>query len=552
MNRTTIKALFLLALLAFPIGKVIAGLSITPAFVRMDKTIQGKKYNIPITVTNQSAKQTEHFIVSVDSPHSKAKINGLPAEKVISWTKFKPSKFTLQPGQTQTVMMSVKVPKGYVGDYRLYLAVSQDPKKYNLKFKKRKKRSAVGVMQLGKVSTRIPEFKTHIKALLKINIPIVIRAQKPGKKIRIKTKQVKLDRFKIVPSNNPRKAMTATSIFTNKTKYDVLLDGSCTILNKKGSKKLAEVKLSKKSLVQPKESAPISCDFNSALPRGKYQIQGNFRVSVKSSNASVKINKRQKIKIGKELADKMSNRGSSGLKDTINTPLLLSSTMIQQEIVNGKVRKETIEIVNPTSKKLSVISSFNLTNENRIKVIIKPRKFKLKAGASKRITIDFKSKDKKEPIFGWLEFRTKQTKGAVPVAIPVILVPESKKLKHKIKMGGIKATLSASNTRISFSTTASSSKKGKEALYLISKLTIEDVQAGALLLSKAANLSNENLLPGGKISVQASVDFDQLKDGVYKIMLSIESNESKVRKAQKVNIVVNRDIAQIVKVVTNE
>jgi hypothetical protein len=60
MNRTTIKALFLLALLAFPIGKVIAGLSITPAFVRMGEAQQGRTYHIPIKVTNQSAKLTEH------------------------------------------------------------------------------------------------------------------------------------------------------------------------------------------------------------------------------------------------------------------------------------------------------------------------------------------------------------------------------------------------------------------------------------------------------------------------------------------------------------
>jgi hypothetical protein len=43
MNRTTIKALFLLALIAFPISKVIAGIAITPAFIRLSETIQDKK-----------------------------------------------------------------------------------------------------------------------------------------------------------------------------------------------------------------------------------------------------------------------------------------------------------------------------------------------------------------------------------------------------------------------------------------------------------------------------------------------------------------------------
>ena len=117
MNRTTIKALFLLALLAFPIGKVIAGLSITPAFIRLDKTMQGKKYIIPVSVTNQSPKKTEHFKVAVEGPQNS--INGLPARQVISWTTVKPSKFSIQPGETRKIKMSVKVPKGYTGDYRV-------------------------------------------------------------------------------------------------------------------------------------------------------------------------------------------------------------------------------------------------------------------------------------------------------------------------------------------------------------------------------------------------------------------------------------------------
>ena len=407
-------------------------------------------------------------------------------------------------------------------------------------------------MQLGKVSTRLPEFKTHIKSLVKINIPVVIRAVKTDKEIRLKTKQVQLGKFILTPSEDKRKAMSLTANFTNKSKYDVVINGTCSILNKKGTKKLSEVELAKKILVQPKQQAPLRCDFNSALPKGKYKVQGTFVAKVKGTRVSAKVSKRQKLKISKELANRIAGRGSNNTNDIVLTPLLLSANMIQQEVVNGKVRKEMIEIVNPTSKKLSVISSFNLTNENRIKVIIKPRKFKLAPGASKRITIDFKSKDKKEPIFGWLEFKTKQTKGAVPASIPVILVPEGKKLKHKIKLDDIKATLTASGSRVSFSTIVSNSKKGKEALYLVSELAIEDIQAGILILTKEANLSNENLLPGSKVSVTGEIDFDQLKDGVYKITLSISSNESNVRRARQVNVVVNRDIAQKIKVVTNE
>jgi hypothetical protein len=550
MNRTTIKALFLLALLAFPIGKVIAGLSITPAFIRLDKTIQGKKYIIPVMVTNQSAKKTEHFKVAVEGPSSS--INGLPAKKVISWTTVKPQKFSIQPGESRKIKMSVKVPKGYTGDYRVYLSITQDPKKYNLKIKKRKIKNSIGIMQLGKTSTRIPEFKTHVKALVKINVPVVIRAIKPGQKIKLRSKQVKFTKFKVVSASDKRKAMTLRSTFENKTRFDVTVKGSCTLLNKKGSKKLMQAKMAQRILVQPKQKAPVSCDFGSALPRGTYQAQGNFKVQIKGTKNIVKINKRQKLKIGKQLANKIAGRGSIGGQDDITTPLLLSPTMFQQEVVGGKVRKLTIEVVNPTSKKFNITSSFRLTNDNRVKVIFKPRKFKLAAGSAKRVSVEFKSKDKKSPIYGWIDFAAKQAKGAPPASIPVLLVPEGLKQSQKLKFNDITAKLTSGNSRIHFATKVINHKKGMEALYLSATIAITNIESGVLVLSSKVALENENLLPGNKIIASSDIDFDRLKDGVYQILIMLSSDEGGVSLKKRVNLVINRDIAQKIKVIDNE
>ena len=550
MNRTTIKALFLLALLAFPIGKVIAGLQITPAFIRLDKTVQGKKYIIPITVTNQSPKKTEHFKVSVEAPLRM--INGLPAKKVLSWTTVKPSKFSIQPGETRKLKLSVKVPKGYAGDYRVYVAILQDPKKYNLKIKKRKIKNAVGIMQLGKTSTRIPEFKTHIKALIKINVPIVIRAIAPGDKIKLRPKQVKFGKFKITPADSKKHAMSATAVFKNKSRYDVVVAGSCSLLNKKGSKKLMQVKLAQKLIVQPKQQTPITCNFGSALPRGKYKIQGNYKVKIKGLSASVKANKRQNIKIDKQLAKQISGRGSVDSQSVIKTPLLLSQTMIQQEVVGGKARKVTLEIVNPTSKRMNITSKFRLTNNNRVKVIFKPRKFKLKPGSSKRISIDFKSKDKKAPIYGWLEFSSKQAKGAPPATIPVILVPEGLKQKHNLAMSDVSVMLTSGGTRVAIKTGAENRKNGKEALYLTSKTVITNIETGIIIDTINGSVSNDNLLPGNKVVLTSAIDFDKLKDGVYQLLISLVSEEGGASISKKVNIVINRDIAQKIKVVVNE
>ena len=546
----TIKAIFLLSLLLIPIGKVIAGISITPAFIRMDKAMQGKKYIIPVKVTNQSAKKTEYFKVFVES--TTKLINGIPASKVIKWTTVKPKNITIGPGESETIKMTVQVPKGYTGDYRVFLAVLQDPKKYNLNIKRKKLNTSVGVMQLGKTSTRLPEFKTHIKALVKINVPVVIRALKPGQKIKLKSREVSLGKLNVTPSLIKSKAMTVTANLKNKSRFDVLVNGSCTILNKKGTKKLMKTNFDQKLIVQPKAVAKIDCNFNSPLPRGNYRIQSDIKAQVKGNKKQIKITKRQKIKITKELARLISGRGTIGGDDQITTPLLLSPNMIQQEVFGGKVRKIVVEVVNPTAKSLSISSKFNLTNDNRVKAIIKPKRFKLAAGSSKRISVEFKSKNKKAPIYGYLQFTTKKSKGAMPATIPVILLPEGIKQKHQAKISDFKAVLTAAGSRIQFTANAISGKKGKESLYLSSSLSLTDLESGLLVFNQKGSLSTEHLLPGNSTQFKGGIDFDKLDDGVYTVLLKIGSEEGNLSIANKVNMVINRDIAQKIKLVINE
>jgi hypothetical protein len=346
--------------------------------------------------------------------------------------------------------------------------------------------------------------------------------------------------------------MSATAVFKNNSRYDVIVAGSCSLLNKKGSKKLMQVKIAQKLIVQPKQKTPITCNFGSALPRGKYKIQGNYKVKIKGLSASVKANKRQNIKIDKQLAKQIAGRGSVDSQSVITTPLLLSQTMIQQEVVGGKARKVTLEIVNPTSKRMNITSKFRVTNNNRVKVIFKPRKFKLSAGSSKRISIDFKSKDKKAPIYGWLEFSSKQAKGAPPATIPVILVPEGLKQKHNLAMSDVSIVLTSGGTRVAIKTVTTNRKNGKEALYLTSNTVITNIETGIIVETIKGSVSNDNLLPGNKVALTSAIDFDKLKDGVYQLIISLVSEEGGANISKKVNVVINRDIAQKIKVVVNE
>ncbi|WP_300428933.1 hypothetical protein, partial [Candidatus Thioglobus sp.] len=65
-------------------------------------------------------------------------------------------------------------------------------------------------------------------------------------------------------------------------------------------------------------------------------------------------------------------------------------------------------------------------------------------------------------------------------------------------------------------------------------------------------LENENLLPGNKIIASSDIDFDRLKDGVYQILIMLSSDEGGVSLKKQVNLVINRDIAQKIKVIDNE
>ncbi len=65
-------------------------------------------------------------------------------------------------------------------------------------------------------------------------------------------------------------------------------------------------------------------------------------------------------------------------------------------------------------------------------------------------------------------------------------------------------------------------------------------------------MSNDNLLPGNKVALTSAIDFDKLEDGVYQLLIGLVSEEGGANISKKVNIVINRDIAQKIKVVVNE
>ena len=78
-----------------------------------------------------------------------------------------------------------------------------------------------------------------------------------------------------------------------------------------------------------------------------------------------------------------------------------------------------------------------------------------------------------------------------------------------------------------------------------------DIESGLLVFNQKGSLSTEHLLPGNSVQFKGGIDFDKLDDGVYAVLLKIGSEEGNLSIANKVNMVINRDIAQKIKLVTN-
>jgi len=173
-------------------------------------------------------------------------------------------------------------------------------------------------------------------------------------------------------------------------------------------------------------------------------------------------------------------------------------------------------------------------------------------GESKTILIDIKNKNKKSPIYGWLEFSTNKSKGALPASIPVILKPDGWKVKQKAKLSTLKATLTSRNSRLFFESKISNSKDGTDALYLLSNVTITNIETGIVEVAIKGSISKDILLPGDTIKITAGTDFGRLKDGVYEVLIKVNSEEGGLSLNKKTNIVINRDIANKVKVIENE
>jgi hypothetical protein len=67
-----------------------------------------------------------------------------------------------------------------------------------------------------------------------------------------------------------------------------------------------------------------------------------------------------------------------------------------------------------------------------------------------------------------------------------------------------------------------------------------------------ALLSNDHSIPGTSVVITATMEFSKLKDGVYKILFEANSDEGGLSIGKTINLVVNRDIANKVKVVNND
>mgnify|MGYP001602815936 CR=1 FL=1 len=549
MHSAFIKKLILLTLLLLPMVQTWAGVSVTPAFVRMDKAVQEVEYIVPVMVSNTSAGKTEYFNAFVET--REAQVNGIAATTVLEWTTVTPSNFTLEPGQVKKVNFKVRVPKGYVGDYRVFLAIMQDPKKYRSYIDKSKLQQSIGSMQFGKTSSQVGEYKTQVNSFIKINVPIVLRAITEGQAIKLNFKKINYGKFKVIATDTGKGVMSINMPVSNLSKFDIAISGSCEVYDAKGKKKLKVVTIRNKSVtIQPKTSADIECIFKSPLPVASYLIRGDFLLGIKGKNNRRSKKQAGMISIDADLAAKMAGRGASGVtNDRPVTPIMLAPSILEQTFRSGNIRPVTVEVINPTSNILSLSARFKSSNKNKVKAAISPKNFKLVPGGKKKIKLNLSASNKKSPVFGWLSFTAKQTAGSIPASIPVMMVPDKLKLKQRLRLVNTKATLSSDESRVNFTSILQNSNKGMPALYLNAKLKIRELVSGKEVSSVIGVLSNTSILPGGKIRINGIVNFNKLVNGVYKLIINLGSEQVGVKLEKTLRIIINRDAEEKIKVV---
>ena len=503
--------------------EAVAGMSIKPAIINFSGE-PGGIYKVPIEIQNTSRNETEFLKLYAESSEVNRSGNWEFTRKrggkksMLEWIRLQQDEIALQPGEKTTIELLVKVPRGSAGDYRVALMVDQDATKMAPQAE-RASEDMEALLQLGRGRGATPQ-KTTAKIIktMRVSIPVNVRIR-DAKNRNWDRPMLKYGPVQVgIARGAGTGSFVMNSVVNNQGDYDTALQGACSVLHAKTKAKLKIAAIDEGGVsILPVSERLAQCHFEGSLPPGQYLAVMDLMQEVTDGGAPKSRQLQSPFTVSQQLSQQMQLLASPGGAESgrPRTPLMLTPGIVAQQPSGFRAKPFTVTVTNPTKRTLNVQTKFiNRTygKKNRPAVKVKPSRFKLEPGKSKRVKISVKSKGK-SPAYGQLMLVAKETKGSIPATVPILIVPKKAKLVQKAAVTKINVEPDVAKKNLVFS--AVLVNKGNShfndvavELNLINFL-------GEKISAEAMRVGRELVLPkeSGKLFLQKSLA--QLRDDTY-------------------------------------
>ncbi|MBT3348480.1 MAG: hypothetical protein HN398_08595 [Thiotrichales bacterium] len=455
-----LKVLSLSLLLLSVQSTAVAGMSIKPAIINFAGA-PGGAYKVPIEIQNTSRTDTEFLKLYAESSEVNQAGNWEFTQKsggkksMLSWIRLDKSELALAPGETTSVELIVKVPRGSAGDFRVALMVDQDASKMKSTQAASGAEDLESLLQLGKGRNAPQKTTAKIIKTMRVAIPINVRIR-DSRNRNWNRAVVNTSEAKIVIAEVGKGSFAINVVADNKGDYDTSLRGACSVLHAKTKAKLKVAALDDGGVtILPESRRLTQCHFEGSLPPGEYLAVVDLLEEVMGGGSPKTKQVRTPFTVSQKFSQQMQLLASPGGENSgrPHTPLMLTPSMVAQQPERSRSKPFVISVTNPTKKSLHVYTKFlNRTygKKNSPKVKIKPKKFKLAPGKTQRIKLSVQPRGK-SPAYGKLVLVTKETKGSVPATVPILIVPKTAKLVQRAELVKLNVEPDASKKNLIFS-----------------------------------------------------------------------------------------------------
>lgn len=540
LKQISLIILILLLLNLLNAGQLHAGFGVGPSTVKLNLP-PGAEREVKVFVQNSSREGLEYVKAYLESSEENVfgewKFTGRKAGtmSMLNWVTVTPSEFTLKPGERGSVLVRFKVPVTASGDYRLALMIAQDRDKALQALPDVSEIEDIGDLQLGKHrKAGLPgKYKMRVIQTMRVAVPLYVRVQKGSGSEKEMRPKIKLGKLSMKPADAGKGTLTASLIVSNIGVYEITVRGASSIIHPQSRSTLQITDLSNGALrILPGDKRLLQFNFSGNLPVGSYLAKADLKIKTRNSDALINKSTRQTFRVDAKMAKEMTRLSALGGGDDSRpiVPLIVRPLRVDDSFRGKRIKPLQISVLNPTKKKMVVNPLFrsSIRGKGRPKVTISPKRLNIPAGKSKKVKFTIKPR-KKGPVYGNIFFTVKGMKGARPLSVPVMLLPEGTKNRVRGVLAGFKPVLLKGNKELRTMATLSNTGPGHLDGISIS-VKLKDFLGNPVKESGAKNAKGL-LLPGEKTSFYTSFQFADLKDDIYQAEISVRSGNAKELKS---------------------